>query len=265
LIQLAGYRIDLEQDRIDQVLESLSKECIKEEWQLRHIDSIQWNLLKAPIGLVASVRACLEEHEEDRNLTMLNAHYAMLMEEQLNLQAHGTQNYEIHEIAPLKGSDHSGRRCSMGSTMDSSTIATNPQIAAMGCGRLSFASSAENSLAAPKLPERRVSISGASKTSASSNSSMYRKLHCSNSQLPAVYAVFSSTQSQEEAEPVTIFNILSPNGSEHDQAEGREIQNPFSCMDSDGNCSFSFGGSRSSLAPPTLPIRRSSVLATIPA
>ena len=61
LIQIAAYRIDLPQGTLDRILDRLREECIKEEWQLKFMDSYNWQALGAPIGLVAAVRSCLQD------------------------------------------------------------------------------------------------------------------------------------------------------------------------------------------------------------
>jgi hypothetical protein len=46
LVEVAAYRIDLDQDWLDVVLDNLwKKECIKEEWQLQHLDSLNYGML----------------------------------------------------------------------------------------------------------------------------------------------------------------------------------------------------------------------------
>jgi hypothetical protein len=60
LIQIAAYRIDLPHGTLERILDRLGDECIKEEWQLKFMDSYNWQALGAPIGLVAAVRSCLQ-------------------------------------------------------------------------------------------------------------------------------------------------------------------------------------------------------------
>jgi hypothetical protein len=60
LIQIAAYRIDLPQGTLENILYRLREECIEEEWQLKFMDSYNWQALGAPIGLVATVRSCLQ-------------------------------------------------------------------------------------------------------------------------------------------------------------------------------------------------------------
>jgi hypothetical protein len=49
------------------ILERLEKESIKEDWQLQYLDSIQWQALEVPMGLVSSIRHCLEERKRSRS------------------------------------------------------------------------------------------------------------------------------------------------------------------------------------------------------
>ena len=64
LIQVAAYRIDLEPAIVDRVLLRLEEECIKEEWQLKFVDSCNWKQMGTPIGLQASIRSCLQEKDK---------------------------------------------------------------------------------------------------------------------------------------------------------------------------------------------------------
>lgn len=61
LVQIAAYRIDLPQMILRKILDRLQEEFIGEEWQLKFLDSHNWQALGAPMGLVAAVRSCLEE------------------------------------------------------------------------------------------------------------------------------------------------------------------------------------------------------------
>jgi hypothetical protein len=45
------------------ILERLEKESIKEDWQLQYLDSSEWQALEVPMGLVSSIRRCLEERK----------------------------------------------------------------------------------------------------------------------------------------------------------------------------------------------------------
>ena len=61
LIRIAAYRIDIPQTIVQEVLQNLKDEFITEEWQLRHIVWQEWrHVIKAPIGLVTTVRYSLE-------------------------------------------------------------------------------------------------------------------------------------------------------------------------------------------------------------
>jgi hypothetical protein len=63
LVQLAAYRIDLNPSHLSVVLQKMEDEYVTELWQLGFLDSINWQALGAPIGLIAAVRACLQEKE----------------------------------------------------------------------------------------------------------------------------------------------------------------------------------------------------------
>jgi hypothetical protein len=63
LVQLAAYRIDLNPSHLSVVLQKMDDEFVTELWQLGFLDSINWQALGAPIGLIAAVRACLQEKE----------------------------------------------------------------------------------------------------------------------------------------------------------------------------------------------------------
>jgi hypothetical protein len=49
------------------ILQRLEKEAIKEDWQLEYLDSVQWQVLEVPMGLVSSIRRCLEERKRSRS------------------------------------------------------------------------------------------------------------------------------------------------------------------------------------------------------
>jgi hypothetical protein len=49
------------------ILQRLEKEAIKEDWQLEYLDSVQWQALEVPMGLVSSIRRCLEERKRSRS------------------------------------------------------------------------------------------------------------------------------------------------------------------------------------------------------
>jgi hypothetical protein len=63
LVKLAAYRIDLNPSHLNVVLQKMDDEFVTGLWQLGFLDSINWQALGAPIGLVASVRASLQEKE----------------------------------------------------------------------------------------------------------------------------------------------------------------------------------------------------------
>ena len=63
LVQLAAYRIDLAPNYLSAVIKKLDQEFVTEIWQLKFLDSANWKALGAPIGLVAAVRASLQEKE----------------------------------------------------------------------------------------------------------------------------------------------------------------------------------------------------------
>ena len=68
LVQLAAYRIDLSPRHLQVVVDKLDEEFVTELWQLSFLDSINWKDLGAPIGLVAAIRACLQEKEESNEI-----------------------------------------------------------------------------------------------------------------------------------------------------------------------------------------------------
>lgn len=63
LVQLAAYRIDLNPSHLSRIVQKMDDEVVTELWQLKFLDSINWQGLGAPIGLVAAIRACLQEKE----------------------------------------------------------------------------------------------------------------------------------------------------------------------------------------------------------
>eukprot|EP00934_Nitzschia_sp_Nitz4_P001958 Nitzschia sp. Nitz4//scaffold87_size112219//39947//40441//NITZ4_004069-RA/size112219-processed-gene-0.4-mRNA-1//1//CDS//3329559354//1958//frame0 len=63
MVEFAAYRIDLEPERVQPVLDRLEEEAIREEWQLQFLDSINFETMGFPLGLVASVRSCLEDKQ----------------------------------------------------------------------------------------------------------------------------------------------------------------------------------------------------------
>lgn len=48
------------------VIANLEKEKVREDWQLEYLDSHQWQVLGAPMGLVASIRRCLTERKQQQ-------------------------------------------------------------------------------------------------------------------------------------------------------------------------------------------------------
>lgn len=46
-----------------ELFQKLEAEKIREDWQLEYLDSQQWQMLGAPMGLVASIRRCLAERK----------------------------------------------------------------------------------------------------------------------------------------------------------------------------------------------------------
>lgn len=48
-----------------ELLQKLESERIREDWQLEYLDSLQWQMLGVPMGLVASIRRCLVERKHD--------------------------------------------------------------------------------------------------------------------------------------------------------------------------------------------------------
>jgi hypothetical protein len=51
------------------ILQRLEKEAIQEDWQLEYLDSVQWQALEVPMGLVSSIRCCLEERKRSRSIS----------------------------------------------------------------------------------------------------------------------------------------------------------------------------------------------------
>jgi hypothetical protein len=62
LILEAGDRIQLTPSQ--GLLQGLKREAVNKVWQLEYLDSYQWEVLGAPMGLVTSVRRCLEERKQ---------------------------------------------------------------------------------------------------------------------------------------------------------------------------------------------------------
>jgi hypothetical protein len=63
IVQLAAYRIDLHGQRLDAVMQRMDEESIHGIWQLNFLDSLNYQIMNFPIGLVASIRACLQDDE----------------------------------------------------------------------------------------------------------------------------------------------------------------------------------------------------------
>lgn len=61
VVEMAAYRIDVEPYIVRLVQARLHKEAITEEWQLRYIDSRNFEAMGAPKKLVASILSCLDE------------------------------------------------------------------------------------------------------------------------------------------------------------------------------------------------------------
>jgi len=64
LVQLSAYRIDFHGPRFSDLIRRLDEELVTEIWQLSQLDSINFQAMDVPIGLVASIRACLEDTHE---------------------------------------------------------------------------------------------------------------------------------------------------------------------------------------------------------
>jgi hypothetical protein len=65
IVVAAAERIQFAYPR--SILDRLEKESIQEDWQLQYLDSIQWQALEVPMGLVSSIRRCLEERKRSRS------------------------------------------------------------------------------------------------------------------------------------------------------------------------------------------------------
>ena len=79
LVRLAAYRIDLSPARLGCLFRRLDEEYVTEIWQLKSMDSLNWQILGAPLGVVTAVRACLQEEEKSGNI---DASQSMLLKEQ---------------------------------------------------------------------------------------------------------------------------------------------------------------------------------------
>lgn len=64
IVMLAASRICIRQDQLDDVIQKMSDECVTEGWQIPHLDSFNWQIMNAPVGLVASVRVFVKENPE---------------------------------------------------------------------------------------------------------------------------------------------------------------------------------------------------------
>ena len=65
------------------VIQNLSKEKVREDWQLEYLDSHQWQILGAPMGLVASIRRCLDERKQQR-LSMQDSVSTLSLHQRMN-------------------------------------------------------------------------------------------------------------------------------------------------------------------------------------
>ncbi|CAJ1958218.1 unnamed protein product [Cylindrotheca closterium] len=63
LVQAAAYRIDLDPSKLSFLLHAMNEELVTELWQLQYMDFPSWRELGFPVGLIASIRALLEEEE----------------------------------------------------------------------------------------------------------------------------------------------------------------------------------------------------------
>ena len=64
----AGFIVMVAAERVENldpkdILAKMDQEKIKEAWQLEFVDALQWQMLGAPVGLVAAVRRCLAEQK----------------------------------------------------------------------------------------------------------------------------------------------------------------------------------------------------------
>lgn len=64
LVQTAAYRIDLNPSKLGIFLHAMDAELVTEMWQLQFMDFPSWREMGFPVGLIASIRAVLEEEEE---------------------------------------------------------------------------------------------------------------------------------------------------------------------------------------------------------
>jgi hypothetical protein len=67
IVHEAAVRIGLATNHcvVQNVCNRMNEELVTEEWQLEFIDSLQWEKLGAPIGLVAAVRSVLSSQQQE--------------------------------------------------------------------------------------------------------------------------------------------------------------------------------------------------------
>ena len=121
LVQLAAYRIDLSPRHLEVVVDRLDEEFITELWQLSFLDSVNWKELGAPIGLVAAIRACLQEKEESNEI-IDTLHSSSTTSLQLHTQSSTDPRYS--EITTTDF-DVSARHSTISSSIDNNSGSSN--------------------------------------------------------------------------------------------------------------------------------------------
>jgi hypothetical protein len=188
LVEVAAYRIDLDQDRLDVVLDNLWKECIKEEWQLQHLDSLNYRMLQVPIGLAASIRACLLEKqyvEEDGYGSGLIQRNAVQCLNDRNCMHHGNGVCSIYSSSHRRESSSTLCTGCCGS-LSSSMFIPGPPLTNSYRTSMTSSEDSGNSPALPRIPRRRSSCGTTSASSISRQQQQQYKQESSTQSFPTL-------------------------------------------------------------------------------
>eukprot|EP00526_Cylindrotheca_closterium_P012202 CAMPEP_0113643588 /NCGR_PEP_ID=MMETSP0017_2-20120614/22926_1 /TAXON_ID=2856 /ORGANISM="Cylindrotheca closterium" /LENGTH=470 /DNA_ID=CAMNT_0000555125 /DNA_START=358 /DNA_END=1770 /DNA_ORIENTATION=+ /assembly_acc=CAM_ASM_000147 len=108
LVREAGVEIGInpEEPLIDEIIAKLKKEFIVHDWQVAKLDSAQWQILGAPMGLSVAIQAMIEE-EQEMNMPPYKAHYKNHEPERFSSSLTSRSSLAIQENDQLTNSTRS--------------------------------------------------------------------------------------------------------------------------------------------------------------